>query len=128
MIVHPIDTIKIRMQMQGIGMSASQGREHKTFAHGFYNIINKEGSRGLYRGISASFCRESTYSTLRLGLYEPFKELVGAKEKNAPMYLQAVAGFFSGLVGASFTNPCDFLKVRMQSDTGTPKTLRWHAQ
>ena len=72
-----------------------------------------EGLRGLYRGISASFGREVTYSTMRLGLYEPYKNLVGAKEENAPIYLQAVAGLCSGLTGSMFTNPCDLLKVRM---------------
>ena len=50
---------------------------------------------------------------MRLGLYEPYKNLVGAKEENAPIYLQAVAGLCSGLTGAMFTNPCDLLKVRM---------------
>ena len=90
--------------------------------------MNKEGIRGIYKGISASFCRESTYSTIRLGLYEPYKNLVGAKEENAPLYLQAVAGLCSGLTGAMFTNPADLLKVRMQTDIGEPKTLRWHAQ
>ena len=91
-------------------------------------MTKNEGPRAVYRGISASFMRESSYSTLRLGLYEPFKELVGAKEENAPMYLQAVAGLCSGLIGSAFANPCDVLKVRMQSDKETPKTLRWHAQ
>ena len=76
-------------------------------------MVHAEGVRGLYKGISASFCRESTYSTLRLGMYEPFKQIVGAKEANAPMYLQAVAGLLSGLTGAMFTNPADLLKVRM---------------
>ena len=46
-------------------------------------------------------------------MYEPFKQIVGAKEANAPMYLQAVAGLLSGLTGAMFTNPADLLKVRM---------------
>ena len=87
MTVHPVDTVKIRMQIQGEGLAAGQGRQHKTFAHAAYNIVNKEGLRGIYRGISASFCRESTYSTIRLGLYEPYKNLVGAKEENAPLYL-----------------------------------------
>jgi len=95
-------------------------KEHATIFHAAYNVVNKEGVRGLYKGISASFCRESTYSTMRLGLYEPFKNLVGAKREDAPMYLQAVAGLCSGLTGSMFTNPADLLKVRMQTETGAP--------
>ena len=60
------------------------GKEHSNIFHGACNVVNKEGVRGLYKGISAGFARESTYSTLRLGLYEPFKNMVGAKEENAP--------------------------------------------
>ena len=76
-------------------------------------MVNKEGPKSVYRGISASFLRESSYSTLRLGLYEPFKDLIGAKREDAPMYLQAIAGLCSGLLGAAIANPCDVLKVRM---------------
>ena len=98
MAMHPVDTMKIRMQIQGELSAAGMGKEHSTIFHGAYNVVSKEGVRGLYKGISASFCRESTYSTMRLGLYEPFKNLVGAKEENAPIYLQAVAGLCSGLM------------------------------
>ena len=118
MIVHPIDTIKIRMQIQGEGMAAGVGVQHKTFLHCGINIVRAERIRGLYRGISASFGRECSFSTMRLGLYEPYKNLVGAKEENAPLYLQAVAGFCSGFTGGIFTNPVDLMKVRMQTDTG----------
>lgn len=87
MTMHPVDTMKIRMQCQGELQASGVGKEHKSIFHGARNVVNAEGVRGLYKGISASFCRESTYSTLRLGMYEPFKNLVGAKEENAPVYL-----------------------------------------
>jgi len=31
--------------------------------------------RGVYKGIEASMMREGSYSTLRLGLYEPIKRI-----------------------------------------------------
>ena len=43
-------------------------------------IIQEEGVVSLYKGLSMSLMREVTYSTLRLGLYEPYKELLGAKD------------------------------------------------
>ena len=74
MVVHPVDTMKIRMQLQGeLQQRGQYTKHHKTIFHGAMNVVRKEGIQGLYKGISASFARESSYSTLRLGLYEPFK-------------------------------------------------------
>ena len=36
-------------------------------------ILEKEGVSGFYKGVAAAWMRESVYSSLRLGLYEPFK-------------------------------------------------------
>ena len=80
----------------------------------------------MYKGASASFAREITYSTLCLGLYEPYKNMLGASHTNAPIYLQLVAGMLAGMTSAMPTVPADLIKVRMQADTGTPKSLRWH--
>jgi hypothetical protein len=45
--------------------------------HAAYNTYQSEGLRGPYKGLSASLMRESSYTTLRLGLYEPYKQLLG---------------------------------------------------
>lgn len=85
--------------------------------------------RGLYKGITASWMRESIYSSLRLGLYEPFKRLLGATDpKNTPFYLKFFAGGMSGFIGSALANPTDLLKVRMQACEGTPKPLLWHVK
>ena len=70
-VTHPIDTIKIRLQMQGEGGAA--GRQYNNIFRGMLMIVEHEGVMGLYKGITASWMRESIYSSLRLGLYEPFK-------------------------------------------------------
>ena len=79
-------------------------------------ILEHEGTRGLYKGITASWMRESIYSSLRLGLYEPFKRMLGATDnKNTPFYLKFLAGGMSGFIGSALANPTDLLKVRMQA-------------
>ena len=41
-------------------------------------IASEEGFRkGIYKGLAASCARESIYSSLRLGLYEPIKRGLG---------------------------------------------------
>jgi len=69
---------------------------------------------GLYRGLTATILRESSYSTIRLGMYEPFKNMLGGTDpKNTPIYIKMLAGSLSGMIGSSLANPTDILKVRM---------------
>ena len=92
-------------------------------------VIKNEGIRGLYKGITASWMRESIYSSLRLGLYEPFKQFLGATDPaNTPFFLKLLAGGMSGFVGAAFANPTDLLKVRMQACENSSQSLLWHAR
>lgn len=85
--------------------------------------------KGLYKGISASFLRESVYSSIRLGLYEPFKIMLGGTDPtNTPLYIKFCAGSMSGAVGSVIGNPADTLKVRMQAWEGKRHSIVWHAK
>lgn len=85
-------------------------------------IVKEEGFFALYKGLSASLLREATYSTIRLGMYEPFKEMLGATDKaNTPLWKKFGAGLCSGSLGAILANPYDLMKVRMQSNEGKTK-------
>jgi len=115
---HPLDTCKIRLQKQG-ELGFSKPSQYKSLLSVFKIIIKTEGFLALYKGLSASLLREATYSTIRLGFYEPFKELLGAKDRNStPLWKKFVAGLLSGSSGAIVANPYDLLKVRMQSKEG----------
>lgn len=68
----------------------------------------------MYKGYSSSFIRESVYSSLRLVLYEPFKEMLGATDpRNTPFWKKLLAGSLSGAIGSFIGSPSDVLKVRM---------------
>ena len=41
-------------------------------------IISDEGAGAFYKGINAAYMREASYTSLRLGLYEPLKSVTGA--------------------------------------------------
>lgn len=45
--VHPMDVVKNRMQMSGVGGAA---KEYKTSFHALSTIFGKEGLRGIYAG------------------------------------------------------------------------------
>eukprot|EP00581_Thalassiosira_minuscula_P000198 CAMPEP_0183736628 /NCGR_PEP_ID=MMETSP0737-20130205/49798_1 /TAXON_ID=385413 /ORGANISM="Thalassiosira miniscula, Strain CCMP1093" /LENGTH=88 /DNA_ID=CAMNT_0025970681 /DNA_START=2 /DNA_END=264 /DNA_ORIENTATION=+ len=58
-----------------------------------------------------------TYSSLRMGLYEPIKDVFivyGNVEPNSPLVKWSSA-FLSGAIGAAIFNPFDLVKVRFQS-------------
>ncbi len=114
-VTHPVDTIKIRLQIQGEkGAHSIDGRQYNNIFRAAYVIVKNEGLRGMYKGITASWLREGIYSSLRLGLYEPFKGLLGETDpKHTPLWMKFTAGSMSGFVGSVVGNPTDLLKVRM---------------
>ena len=112
--VHPVDTVKVRMQMPKTEMTM----KYSSISRSFYHILQEEGigKRGIYKGFSASILREGTYSGMRLGFYEPFKRLLGATDpKSTPLWLRFTAGGLAGLFGSGIAKPADILKTRMQS-------------
>lgn len=60
--------------------------------------------------------REGIYSTFRLGAYEPVKDLLGASNRNSPLYKKIVAGAIVGAVGSATANPTDLIKIRLQGE------------
>lgn len=69
-----------------------------------------------YKGIKAAWLRESSYTSLRLGLYEPMKDLFGAGDKNAAFWRKFMAGAAAGAIGSIAGNPFDVLKTRMMAN------------
>jgi hypothetical protein len=66
---------------------------------GLKQIVRGEGGSGLFRGIYASWAREVTYSSARIGLYQPIKDfMVGEETDNSKIggHVKFVAGFVSG--------------------------------
>ena len=67
--------------------------------------------------------REASYTSLRLGLYEPMKGITGADEKGAGVGRKFLAGALSGGIGSCFGNPFDVLKTRMMANEGAGRSL-----
>ena len=73
--------------------------------------------------------RESTYSSVRMGIYEPIKDVLlagmgtpnlpsgdGKKKQPDPPVVKFAASFLSGAIGSALFNPVDLVKVRFQSN------------
>lgn len=117
---HPFDLLKLRLQVQGRGANLTKGeRKYKGPIQGLRVIYSEGGVVGLFSAWRISALREWWYSGLRVGMYEPTKEFLGATDpKNTPLYLKITAGLISGTIASTLSNPMDLLKVRFQAAEG----------
>lgn len=81
-------------------------------------VLADEGASAFYKGIGAAWLREASYTSLRLGLYEPMKGLVGADKPDAGFLSKFLAGALAGGIGSIAGNPFDVLKTRMMAFEG----------
>lgn len=52
-----------------------QERQYPGFLKSMFRIGKEEGVKGLWRGTGAALLREASYSSIRMGLYEPLKHV-----------------------------------------------------
>ncbi|KAJ7422734.1 Mitochondrial dicarboxylate carrier [Pitangus sulphuratus] len=114
---HPLDLLKVHLQTQ---------QEVKMRMMGMaMHVIRTDGFFALYNGLSASLCRQMTYSLTRFGIYETAKKHLGQGSQGPPPFYQkvlmaAAGGFTGGFVGT----PADMVNVRMQNDMKQPPAQR----
>lgn len=127
--VHPMDLIKVRIQVSNtINMAAGSagGKVPTGFAAIAKNIVQTEGVKGLYKGVTAAFLRQAVYGTARMGLHDTFSRMLVARNDGKPISFwqktgsAMTAGAIAGLLG----NPCDLALVRMEADGSAPAHLR----
>lgn len=138
---HPLDLIKVRMQLQGenhvpslrpaLAFHANSSTVHVSapprvgpVAVGV-RIIQQEGVSALFSGVSATVLRQTLYSTTRMGLYDILKQKwTDPETRNMPLVRKIAAGLIAGGIGAAVGNPADVAMVRMQADGRLPPAQR----
>ena len=118
--VHPVDVVKTRVQV------ASNAGQDSSVMNTITSTVKKEGAGAFYKGIKPAWCREASYSALRLGLYDPIKILVGATS-NAGFLRKFIAGSLAGAIGSLAGNPFDVLKTRMMANRDEDKPMTFYA-
>lgn len=104
---HPIDTIKVKIQL--IGNLKSNGNKN------IIKTIISEG--GLFLGIEAALLRSATYGSIRYSIYNPIKQQIDGSQHNSSTISKIISGSISGCLASAICNPTDLIKVRMQSST-----------
>eukprot|EP00271_Cylindrocystis_brebissonii_P012819 TRINITY_DN32324_c0_g1_i1.p1 TRINITY_DN32324_c0_g1~~TRINITY_DN32324_c0_g1_i1.p1 ORF type:complete len:308 (-),score=48.49 TRINITY_DN32324_c0_g1_i1:722-1645(-) len=126
----PIDTAKVRLQLQGGGGGAGvppAAAKYKGLIGTIGTIAKEEGPGALWKGLTPGLHRQILFGGLRIGLYEPVKSLYVGKDfqGDVPLYKKIAAGLTTGAIGIAIANPTDLVKVRLQSEgrlaPGTPR-------
>ena len=90
LITHPLDVVKVHLQMK----------------YNFSNVLREEGIKLFYRGYSKTFTKIAISSSCFFPIYETINEKI-----DNPM----MASTFSGFLSAIIMHPADYLKTRHMS-------------
>eukprot|EP00919_Chromeraceae_sp_WS-2016_P056764 GHVR01134659.1.p1 GENE.GHVR01134659.1~~GHVR01134659.1.p1 ORF type:complete len:319 (+),score=55.00 GHVR01134659.1:605-1561(+) len=124
MFVHPVDSLKTRMQLANEGGK----KGYNSLPHALKTIFKTEGPFALYGGLSAGLTRQATYTALRAGLYQIFRdkgsEALSIKDGPSATALRAGCGLMSGAISATICCPVEVALVRMQADGRNPVAER----
>ncbi len=109
-ITHPIDLYKTKIQMDNTNLKPLEQIK---------SIYKSNGIKSFWKGIVPAMFRESTYTTLRIGLYEPVKKMFNITP-DSNFLLKFFAGSLSGLIGSVVGNPFDVMKIKSM---GNPESI-----
>uniref|UniRef100_A0A8C5HMJ4 Mitochondrial dicarboxylate carrier n=1 Tax=Gouania willdenowi TaxID=441366 RepID=A0A8C5HMJ4_GOUWI len=86
---HPLDLLKVHLQTQ---------QEVKMRMMGMaVHVVKNDGPMALYNGLSASLCRQMSYSLTRFAIYETVRDMIGSTSQGPmPFYQKVLLGAFGG--------------------------------
>ncbi|KAL3523373.1 hypothetical protein ACH5RR_016207 [Cinchona calisaya] len=103
-LMHPVDTIKTRVQASTLTFPAILAK------------LPELGVRGLYRGSIPAILGQFSSHGLRTGIFEASKlVLINVAPTLPDLQVQSVASFTSTFLGTAVRIPCEVLKQRLQA-------------
>lgn len=113
-VTFPLDTAKVRLQIQG-EQKAVEGIRYRGVFGTISTMIRTEGPRSLYNGLVAGLQRQLCFASIRIGLYDNVKDFYTGGKDNANVLIRILAGCTTGAMAVSFAQPTDVVKVRFQA-------------
>ncbi|KAJ9491635.1 hypothetical protein VN97_g1591 [Penicillium thymicola] len=115
LVCHPLDTIKVRMQLSR--RATAPGAKPRGFVATGAQIVKKETALGLYKGLGAVLGGIIPKMAIRFTSYESYKGMLANKETGA---VTSKATFLAGLAAGvteavAVVNPMEVVKIRLQA-------------
>jgi len=111
-IANPSDLIKVRMQAHSMS-----GAKYQSISQAFIEIIEKEGIRGLYKGVSPTTQRAALLTASQIPSYDHFKHMLLDHKviESEGLKLHTVSSILAGFVASVATSPVDLIKTRIMN-------------
>ncbi|XP_056467879.1 mitochondrial uncoupling protein 2-like [Gadus chalcogrammus] len=119
LVTFPLDTAKVRLQIQGESKSSGSLRYKGVFGT-ISTMVRTEGARSLYSGLVAGLQRQMSFASVRIGLYDSMKQVYTRGSDNAGIGARLLAGCTTGGLAVAVAQPTDVVKVRFQAQVRLP--------
>uniref|UniRef100_A0A3P9IPZ5 Mitochondrial 2-oxodicarboxylate carrier n=1 Tax=Oryzias latipes TaxID=8090 RepID=A0A3P9IPZ5_ORYLA len=111
-LMHPLDVVKTRFQIQRGGADPSS---YRSLSDCFRTVLRTEGFFGFYKGILPPILAETPKRAVKFFTFEQYKKLLALTPLSPGLALSA-AGLGSGLTEAVVVNPFEVVKVGLQAN------------
>ncbi|KAF2668087.1 ADP,ATP carrier protein [Microthyrium microscopicum] len=119
-IVAPLDRVKILFQTSNPQYSKYSG-SWGGFVTALRGIYSQDGSRGLFRGHSATLLRIFPYAGIKFLAYEQIRHVVIPSKEYETHLRRFASGSLAGMVSVLFTYPLEVIRVRAAFETKVDK-------
>ncbi|XP_002130378.1 mitochondrial 2-oxodicarboxylate carrier [Ciona intestinalis] len=110
-LMHPLDVVKTRFQLQGSGSSV----QYRSVAHCFGTMYRTEGFLSFYKGILPPILAETPKRAVKFFCFERYQHLFSGGGDKTPL-VYSLAGLCSGLTEGLVCNPFERIKILLQSE------------
>lgn len=112
----PLDRVKILFQASNPQFAKYTGSWSGLLA-AISDIKRYEGSRGLYKGHSATLLRIFPYAAIKFLAYEQIRATIIASPEQETAVRRLVSGSLAGITSVFFTYPLELIRVRLAFET-----------
>lgn len=105
-ITHPIDVVKVRLQLSAKGTARADSFSVGRFLRFWPAVYRQDGASAFYAGVRTGMLRAASYGAARIGFCAPLQRACGSETGGA-----LLSGIFATVLG----NPFEVLKVRLQA-------------
>ncbi|XP_065860424.1 nicotinamide adenine dinucleotide transporter 1, chloroplastic [Euphorbia lathyris] len=114
--VCPLDVIKTRLQVHGLPKFENGRIKRSLIVGSLEQIFQKEGLRGMYRGLSPTVLALLPNWAVYFTMYEQLKSVLSSSDENhLSVGANVMAASGAGVATTIFTNPLWVVKTRLQT-------------